>query len=182
MSTTPGGGDRPADDDLPPWAPPRPADDELPPWAPPGATNRGPTDQPPFDPPPFEPPDPVPASPAPRSTAEPGAIERGGAAAAALGFGLLAGLGLPPLLFWPSFGLARWVGLPDLVSVLVPLAIAFGVPIFLLLKVQGILRQSTPRYDGARSALTVAASVTLGMWLLVTLVAGLVIVALRSLA
>ncbi len=151
--------------------------EELPPWAPPSAAAVPPGPSP-LDPPPpdFHPPGPG------GGQAEAGWFDRSGAAAAALGFGLVAGFGLPPLLFWPTFAIVRGVGAADLVSLLIPLIVAFAVPIALLVRVQGLLRRSTPRYDGARSALTVAASVTLGMWLLVALLGGLAIVALRSLA
>ncbi|MEM9564677.1 MAG: hypothetical protein AAGA93_18795 [Actinomycetota bacterium] len=104
------------------------------------------------------------------------------ASAAALGFGLLAGLALPPLLFWPAFTIVRAFGLPDLLAVLVPLGIAFAVPIALLVQVRGILRRSTPRYERAAAILTTTMTVALALWALVTVLGALVILVLRSVA
>ncbi len=159
------------DDDLPPWAPPSGSPDQRQP-GPPGPA------RPPADVVPPHPPAPsmIPVPPSP------GRADPGAATAAALGFGLLAGLALPPLLFWPVFTIVRAIGLPDLLAVLVPLGVAFAVPIALLVQIRGMLRRSTPRHDRAASVLTTTTAVALALWMLVTVLGAVVILVLRSVA
>lgn len=118
--------------------------------------------------------------PQPDGRGEAGRIDRGGAAVTAGLFGALAGITLPPLVFWVAFSILTWIGLPDTLTALIALALAFGLPLSLFRRVLGLLGRSSPRYDGARTALTIAASVAVGMWLLVATMGTLVIVVLRS--
>lgn len=116
-----------------------------------------------------------------RSTrSEAGRADRSTAALTAGLFGGLAGVTLPPLLFWVTFSTLLAFGAADLVTTIGALVVAFGVPILVFVKVMGLLKRSTPRFDGARTALTVAASVSMGMWIFVVVLGGFLIVLLRS--
>ncbi len=145
---------------------------------------------PPTGPPPPEPQPPPPAASAPepptpgwgRPPPEAVPAERGGAALAAGLFGALAGITLPPLLFWTAISLFVSFGLPDTGAAVAALVVAFGVPLLLFARVMGQLGRSSPRYDRARTALTIAASVSMGMWLFLAAVVGFVVVVLRSMS
>jgi hypothetical protein len=125
-----------------------------------------------------------PSDPSPwllRSTrSEAGRLDRSTAALTAGLFGALAGITLPPLLFWITFSILNAFGAADLVTTIGALIVGFGVPILVFVKVMSMLKRSTPRFDGARTALTVAASVSMGMWVFVVVLGGFLLVLLRS--
>ena len=140
----------------------------------------GPTrDDPPAPWPPTPPPPDVSLSQA-RATSGP--FDRSGAALAALGFGLVAGIGLPPLIYWLGLSILLAIGVPDPVAAFGPMLPAFAVPILVLASIEGVLRRSTPRYDSARVTLAVTGAVTLGLWLVVAILGGLVLLLLSSLS
>ncbi|MEL6983647.1 MAG: hypothetical protein AAFO29_14565, partial [Actinomycetota bacterium] len=113
---------------------------------------------------------------------EAGRIDRSTAAVTAGLFGALAGITLPPLLFWITFSILLAFGAPDLATALGALAVALGVPVLVFIQVMRMLKRSTPKFDGARTSLTIAASVSMGMWIFVAVLGGFMIVLLRSMA
>ncbi len=174
-----------ADDELawpPPQGPGDPPEPDRPPARPgperPDPRSEGPTRA--------EPPAPWPPTPPPpeyslaRARASGGLFDRSGAALAALGFGLVAGIGLPPLIYWLGLSILLAIGVSDPVAAFGPLVPAFAVPITLLASVEGMLRRSAPRYDSARVTVAVTGAVTLGLWLVVAILGGLVLLLLSS--
>lgn len=141
----------------------------------------GPEDELAWDPPSAPPPPEMPEPP-PMPVPEAEGLERGGVAMTAGLFGGLAGIALPPLLFWITFSVLFSFGAPDLVTAGGAFIVAFGVPALLFLWLITVLGRSSVRYKGSRTALTVAATVAMGMWLFLALIGTVMIVLLRSMA
>lgn len=130
--------------------------------------------------PPSGPPPPELPEPPPPPVPEAEGLERGGAAIAAGLFGGLAGITLPPLLFWIAFSILFSLGAPDLATTIGAFLAAFAIPSLLFLWLISLFGRSSVRYRGSRTALAVAATVTMGMWLFLAVIAAIIIVVLRS--
>ncbi len=132
--------------------------------------------------PPSPPPPPEMPEPPPMPVPEAEGLQRGGAALTAGLLGGLAGITLPPLLFWITFSILFSFGASDLVTAIGAFLVAFGVPALLFIWAIAMLGRSSVRYKGSRTALTVAATVSMGMWLFLATLATISIVVLRGMA